>query len=434
MVFHDWYVDDTLGLEMYKWCEDLFPINRSLTGNGVRETLSYIQQLIPELKIHEVPSGSAAFDWVVPEEWNISEAHIKDTLGNKIVDFENSNLHVMGYSTAVDKVVSKSELSDHLFSLPELPEAIPYVTSYYSRNWGFCISQEDRERLPEGPFSVFIDSTLKPGHMTYGELIIEGETNQEILLTTYVCHPSMANNELSGPAVLAKLAQILQTNKLKHTYRILFLVETIGSIYYISKHFEELKRNVAAGYVLTCIGDDRTYSYVPTRNGSTYTDLIARHVLLSLDKTFNEYSWLDRGSDERQFNAPGVDLPIASLMRSKYGEYPEYHTSLDNMDLISPKGLGGGLSAMLRIIFVLESNGVYKLNVLCEPQLGKRGLYPNVSLRDNYHFVRNQMNVISYLDGSRDLLEIANLCEVTFLEAFQIVSKLKEVGLVQQIS
>jgi aminopeptidase-like protein len=434
MIFHDWCVDETLGLEMYKWCEDLFPINRSLTGNGVRETLSYIQQLIPELKIHEVPSGSVAFDWVVPDEWNISDAHIKDAFGNKLVDFKNSNLHVMGYSTAVDKVVSKSELNDHLFSLPELPEAIPYVTSYYSNNWGFCISHEDRERLPEGPFSVFIDSILKPGHMTYGELIIEGETDQEILLTTYVCHPSMANNELSGPAVLTKLAQILQTKKLKHTYRILFLVETIGSIFYISEHLEELKKNVVGGYVLTCIGDDRTYSFIPTINGSTYSDLIARHVLLSLDKTYKEYSWLDRGSDERQFNAPGVDLPIASVMRSKYGEFPEYHTSLDNLNLISPKGLSGGLNAMFRMIFILESNAVYKLNVLCEPQLGKRGLYPNVSLRENYHLVRNQMNVISFLDGSRDLLEIASLCEVTFLEAFQIVSKLQEVGLVQQIS
>ncbi|CAN2169099.1 M28_like domain containing protein [Candidatus Nanopelagicaceae bacterium] len=420
---------------MFQWCTDLFPINRSLTGQGVRDTLAYIKALLPELVISEVPSGTKAFDWEVPEEWNIAQAWIRDETGRKILDFKENNLHVMGYSTPVNKTVNREELERHLFSLPDQPMAIPYVTSYYARDWGFCVNEEFRKNLSTGPFEVFIDSKLAPGSMTYGELIIQGASEDEILLTTYVCHPSMANNELSGPAVLIKIAQLLSNAQgLKYTYRILFLVETIGSIYYISKHINILKKKVQAGFVLTCMGDDRVFSYIPTRNGNTLTDRAAKSILKNMKSDVKYYSWLDRGSDERQFNAPGVDLPIGSLIRSKYGEYPEYHTSLDDLTVISPMGLSGGLNALLGAIEIIEKNGFYKIKVLCEPQLGKRNLYPTTSIKSIYDDTRPRMNTISYLDGKIDLLEVAHLCNLDFEVVWQVVQELLQNGLVEEVS
>ena len=423
-----------IGERMYKWCKDLFPINRSLTGAGVRETLSYIENILPALKIFEVPSGTPAFDWTVPEEWNVSEAWIADSSNKRIVDFKVNNLHLMGYSTPLHKTLTKSELLEHLHTLPEQPDAIPYVTSYYKKNWGFCLSQNQLDSLPDGPFNVFIDSSLIPGHMTYGELFIPGTTEEEILLTTYICHPSMGNNELSGPAVLTQLAKYLQEkNNLKYSYRILFTVETIGSLYYISQNLDILQKNLKAGWVLTCIGDDRSYSYVPTRDGDSLTDRVSRHVLKHLSADAKEYSWLDRGSDERQYNAPGINLPIGSLMRSKYDEYPEYHTSLDDLNLISPNGLAGGYNMMVKAIDILEVNGQFKINVLGEPQLGRRGLYPETSTRETFDLVKNQMNVISYLDGSRDLLEIAELCGIPFQEVIKIIGRLDSSNLIEKV-
>jgi len=423
-----------IGERMYKWCKDLFPINRSLTGAGVRETLSYIENILPALKIFEVPSGTPAFDWTVPEEWNVSEAWIADSSNKRIVDFKVNNLHLMGYSTPLHKTLTKSELLEHLHTLPEQPDAIPYVTSYYKKNWGFCLSQNQLDSLPDGPFNVFIDSSLIPGHMTYGELFIPGTTEEEILLTTYICHPSMGNNELSGPAVLTQLAKYLQEkNNLKYSYRILFTVETIGSLYYISQNLDILQKNLKGGWVLTCIGDDRSYSYVPTRDGDSLTDRVSRHVLKHLSADAKEYSWLDRGSDERQYNAPGINLPIGSLMRSKYDEYPEYHTSLDDLNLISPNGLAGGYNMMVKAIDILEANGQFQINVLGEPQLGRRGLYPETSTRETFDLVKNQMNVISYLDGSRDLLEIAELCGIPFQEVIKIIGRLDSSNLIEKV-
>ena len=423
------------GEEMFQWCTDLFPINRSLTGQGVRETLAYLKALLPELEIYEVTSGTKAFDWEVPDEWNISQAWIRDENGNKILDFSENNLHVVGYSTPVNKTVSREELELHLYSLPDQPSAIPYVTSYYARNWGFCVTEDFRKNLSPGPFQVLIDSEIAPGAMTYGELIIAGETEHEILLSTYVCHPSMANNELSGPAVLTKIAQLLgNTERLKYSYRILFLVETIGSIYYISRHLDSLKKKIKAGFVLTCMGDERTYSYISTRNGNTLTDRAAKSTLKSLKSEVKYYSWLDRGSDERQFNAPGVDLPVGSLIRSKYGEYPEYHTSLDDLTVISPKGLSGGLNALLGAIDIIEKNGFYKINVFCEPQLGKRNLYPTTSIKGAYGDTRARMDTISYLDGKIDLLEVAHLCNLDFEVVWKIIQELLQNNLVEEVS
>jgi aminopeptidase-like protein len=419
------------GNEMYSWMADLFSINRSLTGNGVRQTLGYLHELVPEMKIVEVNSGTQAFDWVIPQEWNVKDAYIADVSGNKIIDFATNNLHLMGYSIPINEILTREQLDSHLYSLEDQPNAIPYVTSYYEENWGFCLSHTQRLNLGDGPFEVVIDSELKLGSMTYGEIYIPGKSSEEILLSTYICHPSMANNELSGPVVTVALARWLKSlPSRKYSYRFIFLPETIGSIYYISQNLQNLKEKVKAGWVLTCIGDDRNYSYVPTRQGNTLTDKVSRKVLESRGFEYREYTFLDRGSDERQYCFPGVDLPIGSLMRSKYGEYTEYHTSLDNLDFVTPAGLQGGFEVVRDAINILETTKYWKINTICEPQLGKRGLYPNTSSKKSGQLVHNQMNVITYLDGLHDLEEIAGICGISVEEVDEIIARLLEAKLV----
>lgn len=427
-------MQDLIGEEMYQMVSALFPYNRSLTGEGVRKTLEFIKGHLPKLEISEVPTGTKAFDWTVPKEWAINEAWIADLNGKKLIDFKNNNLHVLGYSTPVDKIVTREELEPHLYSLADQPDAIPYITSYYKENYGFCLTQIQREQLGEGPFHIFIDSRLFSGNMTYAELLIPGESQEEILFSTYVCHPSMANNELSGPVVATALAKhILSLQVRRYSYRFLFTVENIGATYYISKNLTHMQKHIKAGWVLTCIGDNRTYSYVPSRAGNSLTDSISRQVLRDLGEEFKEYMWLDGGSDERRFNSPGVELPIGSLMRSMYGEFPEYHTSLDNLEVVSPAGLQGGLVMLQNAVKILETNSRWRINTLCEPQLGRRGLYPNTSTKYSGAEVRNLINVISYLDGKLDLLEIAEKCKVPYEEVLSIVEKLKASSLLDKI-
>jgi len=415
---------------MYKWAKDLFPICRSITGPGVRETLKYIQNILPELKIHSVPSGTQAFDWTVPDEWTIHDAFIADESGQRIVDFHEHNLHVVGYSEPVDKWFTLDELKPHLYSLPDQPNAIPYITSYYSRNWGLCLTHEQRQSLKPGRYHAVVDSNLKPGVLNYAELILPGESEQEVFLSTYICHPSMANNELSGPVVTTALAQWLSSlEKMRYTYRIIFIPETIGSILYLSRNLDHLKQHVIAGFNITCIGDDRCYSYLPSRDGNTLSDMAALHVLKHIDPEFNRYTWLDRGSDERQYCAPDIDLPIATIMRSKYGEYPEYHTSLDDLSLVTSSGLEGGYTALRKALEVIEQNVFLKTTVLGEPQLGKRGLYPKLSTKTSYEQVRAMMDLISYCDGNTSLLEIADLINEPFMELVPLVQKLVDNGL-----
>lgn len=335
-------IEVNIGHLMHQLMARAFPICRSITGDGVRETLRIISEIVP-LAIHEVSTGTAAFDWSVPRGWNIRDAYIADESGKKVVDFKRHNLHVVGYSNPVDKWVTLSELQDHLHSLPEQPNAIPYVTSYYKERWDFCISYEERTKLKDGRYHVYIDSSLKKGSLTYGEYLLEGETEQEIFLSTYVCHPSMANNELSGPAVAAFIAKWLASRPRRYTYRIIFIPETIGAITYLSRNLASMKKNVKAGFNLSRIGDERAYSYVASRYGDTLAHKVASNVFSFRHPDFIKYSFLDRGSDERQYCSPGVDLPLVTLSRSKYGTYPEYHTSLDNLDLVTEKGLLGGV-------------------------------------------------------------------------------------------
>jgi aminopeptidase-like protein len=431
-------ISSAWGKSMHQWASDLFPICRSLTGEGVRETLRYFQKLLPGLVIHEVPSGTQAFDWTVPNEWNIREAWIEDSNGNRIVDFANHNLHVMGYSAPVNQVMELEELQEHLYSLPDQPDYIPYITSYYKERWGFCLTHRQRQQMKPGKYRVYIDSTLAPGYLNYGELVLPGQTKDEILLSTYVCHPSMANNELSGPVLACALAQWLQSDprfvRRRHTYRILFLVETIGSIVFLSRGAEHLKRNLKAGFVLTCVGDDRDISFLPSRLGSTLADRVALNVLENHTERFTRYSFLDRGSDERQYCSPNMDLPVVSIMRSKYGEYPEYHTSGDDLSLITPDGLYGALRLHAAAISILEQNDIYRLTVMGEPQLGKRGLYPTISTKESGAIVRDMMNVIAYCDGRSDILQVAQHTDLSALRVVELMKPLIDAGLLEKVT
>jgi aminopeptidase-like protein len=422
-----------VGAQMHAWATDLFPIYRSLTGNGVRQTLAYLSKLMPGLTVHEVPSGTQAFDWTVPKEWNVRGAYIEDENGRRIVDFARNNLHLVGYSEPVDRWLSVEELQPHLHSLPEQPYAIPYVTSYYDGRWGFCLTQEQRDQLPPGKYHAVVDSTLAPGSLTYGELIIRGKEEKEILLSTYICHPSMANNELSGPVVTTALARwISSLQERRFTYRIIFIPETIGSIVYLSTHLGEMKRNTIAGFVVSCVGDERAYSLLHSRTGDTLADRVASVVMKHHAPDYVDYSYLDRGSDERQYGSPGVDLPVVSIMRTKYNSYPEYHTSLDDLTLITPAGLQGGYDAIRKSIELLEHNYVYTTTTLCEPQLGKRGLYPTLSTKGSAGAVRAMMNVLAYSDGTRDLADIARHIDLSPTEAIAIAEQLAQKGLLSR--
>lgn len=417
----------SVGHAIHKFAESLWPINRSITGDGVRETLSIIKNQLPDLNLHEVPTGTQVFDWSVPKEWRVKEAYIKSPSGQRICDFKKNNLHLLGYSIPINKTLSLKELKHHLHSLPNQPDAIPYVTSYYHERWGFCLSHNELQTLKDGEYEVFIDSDLFDGSLTYGELIIPGSSDLEIFLSTCVCHPSMANNELSGISVTTFIAKELMKKQRKFTYRFIFIPETIGSIVYLSRHSEHLKKQVIAGFNVSCIGDDRAYSYLPSRNGNTLSDSIAKHVLKHISEQYISYDWSDRGSDERQFCSPGIDLPIVSIMRTRYAQYEEYHTSLDDLvNVVTPAGLEGGFNALWKAIEALENNCYPRVDVFCEPQLGKRGLYPTLSTKSSGDEVKLMMDLITWSDGKRSLIEIADLCHVPVWELYPILHKLCE--------
>ena len=415
------------GRNMYELAGRLFPICRSITGNGFRQSLEMIREIVPEIQVFEVPSGTSVFDWTVPKEWNIQGGWIKDMQGKTIIDFKDCNLHVMGYSISVHQTISRDELLNHVYTQPEQPEWIPYVTSYYKERWGFCMSERQKQALTDAEYEVCIDSTLEDGYLTYGELILPGETDEEIFFSTYLCHPSMANNELSGPCVQTELIKYLKSQShRRYTFRFVFIPETIGSITYLSRNLEVLQQRVKAGFVLSCVGDNRTYSMVSTKYEDTLADRVLNNVLRFHYPDYIRYSFMKRASDERQYGSAGVDLPVCAFCRSKYHEYPEYHTSADNMDLISPEGLSGAYEVMVKVINALENNNFYQMQCKCEPQLGKRGLYPTVSQKGTKGDARYMQDFIAYADGRNDLIGISNILDIPVDKLIPIKDQLME--------
>jgi aminopeptidase-like protein len=420
--------------KIYDFSKEIFPINRSITGSGVRETLNIIQLELPDLKIHTILTGEKCFDWYIPQEWNVNDAYIVDPNGKKICNFKNNNLHLMGYSIPINLTLNLEELDNHLHSLPAQPDAIPYITSYYNEEWGFCITHNQRKKLIEGVYSVVIDSTLSDGELNYGELLIKGDTEEEIFFSTYICHPSMGNNEVSGPSVVTYLSKYIENlRNRRYSYRIIFIPETIGSIAYLSKNLANMKQNVVAGFNVTCVGDDNNYSFMPSKNGSTLSDKVALHVLKNKQPNFKTFSFLERGSDERQYCSAGIDLPVCSVMRSKYREYDEYHTSLDDMSFISPSGLNGAYDIYRTIIDILEINYNYINTILCEPQLGRRGMYPNISTKSSNASVAVMMNFLTYCDGKLDLVDIAEIIQKPAWDLFELLKKLEDEGLIKRV-
>lgn len=420
--------------QIEKYFDRLWPLNRSLTGNGNRETLKILSE-IADIKITEVPSGTECFDWTVPPEWNVKEAWIKDSKGNIIADFRVNNLHLLGYSERFSGLLNLNELKEHLYSLPEQPEVIPYLTSYYKKRWGFCISHNQLINLKEGTYEVLIDSELdQDGSMTIGEAILEGDTDEEILLSTYICHPSMANNELSGPLIASFIYKKLKEKKYRrYTYRILFVPETIGSIYYLSRHGDHLKNKLSAGFVITCVGDKGNFTFKRSRAGNSITDRASVLILKQTEKYFDTEEFFPTGSDERQYCSPGFNLPVGSLMRTRYGKYKEYHTSADNKEFISFKAMEESVYKYLEILDLIENNFTY-INRLphCEPQLGKRGLYPTLgSQKDTAEFVNALMWILNLSDGTNDIINISTISGMSFKTIIKAAEELLNKGLIE---
>ena len=415
----------------------LFPITRSLTGDGVKKTLNIIQKELPKLKIKKFKSGTKVFDWNIPEEWNVTDAYIIDKYNNKIIDFKKNNLHLVGYSIPIKKNITKKELFKNLYFLKNQPKAIPYITSYYKRRWGFCISYNEYKILDKryslnDKFKVVINSNLnKKGNLNYGELILKGKSKKEILISTYICHPSMANNELSGPIVSMGLINYFKNKKLNKTLRFVFIPETIGSISYLSKNLKYLKENVIGGYNLSCIGDERQHSCMFSKYQNSPSDeaVIEAYKLLKI-KNYKVYPFLKRGSDERQYNSPGIDLKISSIFRTKYGEYPEYHTSLDNFNLVTLKGCVGGFNVARKSIEILLERIYPKCKIMCEPQMGKRDLYPTLSTKNENELTRSYMDFLQYADGTNSLEKISNLVKLELNSVKKINSVLFKNNLV----
>ncbi|MGD9239887.1 MAG: DUF4910 domain-containing protein, partial [Desulfobacterales bacterium] len=365
------------GTQMYQLISELYPICRSITGNGVRETLNKIKSVVP-LELKEVPSGTPVFDWKVPQEWNIEDAWVKNSNGVKIIDFKKSNLHVLNYSAAIRKKVSLNELKEHLYSLPDHPDWIPYRTSYYQENWGFCISYKQFAELQDESYDVLIDSRLTDGALTFGEFYLKGASSDEVLISTHICHPSLCNDNLSGIALSAILAKHLSNVSLKYSYRFLFIPGTIGSITWLALNKKSASK-IKHGLVVACVGDAGNFTYKKSRIGNAEIDKIVEYALQNSAKDFKVIDFFPYGYDERQYCSPGFNLPVGCLMRTPHGGYPEYHTSADNLEFVNPDNLSTSLALYLDVLNILEENVKYiNLNPLCEPHLGKRGLYQHI--------------------------------------------------------
>ena len=413
--------------------EKLFPINRSLTGEGTKKTLFYYKKIFKKLKIKKVKSGSKFFDWKVPLQWEIKEAWIKNLNDETIVDFKENNLHVLGYSDKVNKIIDKKRLLKKIFTIKSLPKAIPYVTSYYKKNWGFCVQYEKIKNLKEKKYKVLIDSNFKQGFLNYGEILIKGKSKKEILLSTNICHPSMVNNELSGPTILIHLAKWLSKKKRKLSYRLIFVPETIGSIMYINKNIDKLKKNIIGGYTLTCLGDDGPFSFIKTKE-DTLTNYITLKVLKNY-KNKKVYSFIARGSDERQYGSPNVNLPIGSLCRTKHSEYKQYHTSLDNLNITSEEILEKSFNYVKKCINLFEKSIIYKTKIVCEPFFSKRIIHQGISFNLKNKKINNKdlLDILAYMDGMKSLAQINNILGMSLLKFNYNINILKKLKLIKKI-
>jgi aminopeptidase-like protein len=419
------------GEKIFELIERLYPLNRSITGNGVRETLKIISELIP-LEIREVPSGSKVLDWEIPPEWNIRDAWIKDSNGNKVLDFNESNLHVLNYSLPIHKKVSLEELRNHLFTLEDHPEWIPYRTSYYNRNWGFCMAYNSFKKLEEGIYEAYIDAELKNGSLTYGEYYIKGQVEDEILISVHVCHPSLANDNLSGIGVAAYLAKHLSNEELKYSYRFLFIPGTIGSITWLSLNEKELSK-IKYGLVLTLLGDKGAFNYKKTRTGNEEIDKIVNYCLEESGMNYNILEYYPYGYDERQYCSPGFDLPVGRLSRSNHGEFPEYHTSADNLEFIKTDKLEESFDIIMDIFKVLEKDKKF-INMFPkgEPQLGKRGLFKKIGGQsETKKFQMALLWILSFSDGKHSLVDISIKSGIRFDTLELAVQELLKTNLIK---
>jgi aminopeptidase-like protein len=424
---------DQTSQAMHQFMTTLYPLCRSITGDGLRETLRQIQTQIP-LTLYEVPSGTQVFDWTVPREWNIRDAYVKNSQGDRVIDFRQSNLHVVNYSIPVHETLSLEELKAHLFTIPDRPDWIPYRTSYYKDSWGFCLTHKQLLELPEDQYEVRIDSTLEPGHLTYGEYYLPGEQTDEVLISCHVCHPSLANDNLSGIAIATTLAQQLSQVARRYSYRFIFIPATIGSITWLSQN-EAITDRIKHGLVLSCLGDPGTSTYKKSRRGDAEIDRAVLHVLKHAGADYQAIDFFPYGYDERQFCSPGFNLPVGCLMRTPNGKFPEYHTSADNLDFVQPAQLKDSLNKCLGILTVLEHNKTYlNQNPKCEPQLGKRGLYRAVGGPAGTGI--NELAMLWTLnlsDGTYSLLDIADRANSDFDAIKQAADALIAHGLLKEV-
>ena len=422
------------GKAMHRLATELYPICRSITGKGFRDSLSILKSQVP-LEVHEVPTGTQVFDWTVPKEWNIREAWVRNARGEKVIDFAKSNLHILQYSVPIHATLPLEELKSHLFSIPEHPEWVPYRTSYYKENWGFCLTHRVLESLTEGSYEVFIDSTLAPGSLAYGEYVLPGKSQDEVLISCHSCHPSLCNDNLSGMTLASTLARLLEKVDRHYTYRFLFIPGAIGSITWLARHQKDAAR-IKHGLVVACVGDGGPMTYKKSRRGDAEIDRIALHVLKHSGKEYRLEEFSPYGYDERQYCSPGFNLAVGSMTRTPHGQFPEYHTSADNLEFVRGEYLEGSLATYLAVVKVLEENRTHvSQNPFCEPQLGRRGLYRSMGGQTD-QAVRElaMLWVLNLSDGSNALLDIAERSGLSFDQIAAAAEALSGVGLLRQKS
>lgn len=425
-------IDHVTGEQMYKLAERLFPICRSITGEGVRQTLQILQEDIP-LEIREIPTGTPVFDWTIPREWNVKDAWVKDPSGQKIIDFKKNNLHLLNYSIPYRGKMALAQLKDHLYYMPEKPDLIPYRTSYYTEKWGFCLAYDQFKTLPEGAYEVLIDSSLSDGHLTYGELHIPGDLEEEFLLTTHICHPSLANDNLSGIVVLQALAKYLLSIKNRYSYRILFIPGTIGSITWLALNEGKISR-IKGGLVASLLGDRAQFHFKRSRIGDSDLDRLVEYVLTNSEYPYTVMDFIPYGYDERQFCSPGINLPMGNLTRSTFG-YPEYHTSADNLQFISANELEKSYLIYRAVVRHWEMNRKF-VNLIPkgEPQLGKRGLYEAIGGKSDSHTIQMAILwVLNLSDGHHSMLDIAIRSGISMAQLHQVSELLISKSLLSEI-